>query len=139
MSHTYHLLCVDTLEVLDLGKFACLDEMGVPIPWHATGWLDQSDGRRIQGDELRTVVEKFLILRRGKELRVVPDVFLGEIDPTGEALQRIDTFSEVMKQEVNPEPDTYDDARRIPVEVADRLKRNCAERIGECKGNSRDY
>ncbi len=134
MSYTYHLLCVDTLEVLDLGKFACLDEMGASIPWQATGWLDQSDGHRIQGDELRSVVERFLILRRGKELRVVPDVFLNEIDPTGDALQRIDTVSEVMKQEMNPEPDSYNDARSIPLNVTERLKRACAERIGGGNG-----
>ncbi len=128
MSYTYHLLCVDTLEVLDLGKFACLDEMGMPVPWRATGWLDQSDGHRVQGDELRRVVERFLVLHRGKELRVVPGEFLNEIDPTGEALRRIDAFSEVMEQLVNPEPDTNDELRAIPFEVTDRLKRACAQR-----------
>jgi len=134
MSYTYHLLCVDTFEVLHLGKFACLDESGEPTPWQATGWLDHSVGRRIEGDELRCMVERFLILRRGKELRVVPDIFLDEIDPTGEALRHIDTLSEVMDKPMTPEPDTYDDARSIPIEVTDRLKRACADRIGRENG-----
>ena len=136
MSYTYHLLCVDTLEVLHLGKFACLDEKGAPIPWKATGWLDHSVGHRIEDEELRGMIEKFLILRRGKELRVVPDMFLDEIDPTGEALHHLDRLAEVMEQKVDPEPDTYDDLRRIPAEFTDRVRRACATTVANGKGKS---
>lgn len=131
MSYTYHLLCVDTLEVLDLGKLVCLDESGVRIPWRATGWRDQSDGHRIEGEELHKAVERFLTLCRGKELRLVPDVYLHEIDPSGEVLQRIDTFGEVMDREVNPPPDTNGDMQRIPTDLTDRLKRICATIIAK--------
>lgn len=126
MSHTYHLLCVDTLEALDLGKFVCFDENGSPIPWLATGWLDQSDGHRIEGVELWRMVETFLILLRGKELRVVPDTVLHEIDPTGQAIHRIDTYGELLERHVDPSPDTVADLRVFPHEVTDRLRRACA-------------
>jgi hypothetical protein len=122
---------MDTLEVLDLGKFACFDGGGLSIPWRATGWRDQSDGHRIEGDELRRMVERFLILCRGKEIRVVPDILLNEIDPTGEALRRVDTNDEVMGRDVVPEPNTENDFCQIPAQVIDRLKSICAKVIAD--------
>ena len=120
MSHTYHLLCVDCREVLDLGKVVNLSEDAEPIPWTAGGWRDQATGEWLKGAELWNLVERFLILHRGHELRNVPESFLDSVDPEG-SLNYIDSAAEVFERTLDPEPDDFADAARIDPTLAKKL------------------
>ncbi|NES21399.1 MAG: hypothetical protein F6K41_21335 [Symploca sp. SIO3E6] len=120
MSHTYHLICIDCKKVLDLGKIANLDETGCSIPWMFTGFRDQCDGHRIKNDQLWKLVERFLILHRGHELRVVSEAFLDREDKEG-LLHYIDSAEELLQLEIEPEPDDIRDADAVPPDVAVKI------------------
>lgn len=129
MSHTYHLVCVDCREVLDLGKLLSMDEAGSAIPWTWGGWLDQTTGARIAGASLWKVVEKYMILHRGHELRIIPEACLTQIDPSGE-LRYVDSASDILGRDVAPEPDDETDSR---------LARGLCERLGVSKPRPGDF
>ena len=121
MSYLYYLTCIDCGIRLDLGKIACFDEGGNPKPWFLSGWLDQTDRHRVFGGELGEIIQRFLILHRGHELRVLPDAFLDRADPERN-LSVVDTAADVMEQKVVPEPDPQQDADIIHVDVMGRIR-----------------
>lgn len=125
MSYTYHFVCVDCRVILDLGKIVTIDEDGRDIPWQFGGWIDLDTRERLQAATLGSVVERFLILHRGHELRVVSDSYLAMADPVCK-LRRIETAAELFSQAISPEPDPEEDAERVPSGVAERLAHRSA-------------
>jgi hypothetical protein len=127
----YYLLCVDTFEAIDLGKFSCLDPneyggLGNKVSWNVTGWNE--GGRRFEGKEFLELIGKFCVLCRDKELRVVSDILLQRIDPNYEAIQFL-KIDEVMKRMVDPDVDAYADFDRMPNDLLDRLRCGCSAAI----------
>lgn len=120
MSHTYHLICISCREVVDVGKIIDTDESGAPRPLGFGGWRDQTTGAWMSGGALYEVLERWLILHRGHELRVVSEPFLDRVDPDGR-IRYVDSASEVLGRPVAPYPDDELDADAVPKEVAERL------------------
>jgi hypothetical protein len=120
MSYTYHLVCIDCRVILDLGKIIAIDEDGRDIPWQFGGWIDLDTHERLEAASLDSAVERFLILHRGHELRVVPDRYLAKADPECQ-LRRIETVAELFSQPISPEPDPEDDVEHVPSGVTTRL------------------
>ena len=121
MSHTYHLTCIDCGIVLDLGKIVCLGEAGNSIPWSFFGWRDLQKGQRIEGAQLWELLQRFTIIHRGHELRILPEPFINSVDPEGQ-LAYVDSAQEVFDTEILPQPDDVKDAKAIPKNVEKKLK-----------------
>lgn len=75
MAATYHLLCVDCLCYLSLGKVYWYTEEGAPLDGvRAQGVYDAEAGRWAARDEtFGQAIEGFLIRHRNHELRFVPE------------------------------------------------------------------
>ena len=121
MSYTYHLTCIDCGIVLDLGKIVCLDESGHSIPWSFLGWRDLQNGQRIAETELWELIQRFTIIHRGHELRILPEPFINRVDPEGQ-LTHIDSAQEVLDTRILPQPDDVEDAKAVPKDVEKRLQ-----------------
>ena len=121
MSHLYFLVCVDTGQALNLGKIVSMDDQGCARPLGFGGWKDQDSGDWVQGLRLYNVLERFLILNRGKELRLVPELFLHRVDPEGK-LRYIDSFEQLSESEILPEPEDNRDTETIPPMVWECLQ-----------------
>ncbi len=121
MSHTYHFVCVSCGEVLDVGKIVDTTESGEGLPLQFGGWRDQVSSEWLSGPDLWTVLERWHILHRGHEVRLVSESFLERVDPEGQ-LQYYDSATEILNRDVKPLPDDEIDARKVPSDVVDRLR-----------------
>ena len=126
MTAHYYLACIDTGDVLDLGKLVWMDEDGNEIPWAMGGWADLATGEWIDGGELWRVVQRFIICHRGKELRLLSEAYLENIDPDAR-LRYWDERDEILGLDVWPTPDDELDARDVPPDVGERLKTKFTE------------
>jgi hypothetical protein len=121
MSNTYHFVCVSCADVIDVGKIVDRAESGEDIPIQFGGWRDQATSDWLRGAELWRLLERWHILHRGHEIRLIPEPFLHRVDPEGQ-LHYHDTAQEVFEREVQPLPDDELDARQVPSDVATRLR-----------------
>lgn len=120
MSYTFHLLCVDCLNVFDLGKVVTLDSEGLPVPPRYGGWRDQSTGDWLEGSQLHELIAQWLLLHRGHEIRLVPEEFLDLADPGGR-LEYISSAADVFVRLQGISTENIWDAD-VPGNVATRLK-----------------
>jgi hypothetical protein len=127
MSHLYYLVCVDTGQAFNLGKIVSIDDQGHPLPSHFGGWKEQDSRDWVDGLRLFRLLERFLIINRGKELRLVPELFLDRVDPEG-YLTYFDSFEQPSESEISPEPDDDEDTAAIPLSVSEALSRLVSSR-----------
>lgn len=122
MSHTYQFVCVDCRETVDLGKIVALDKQGRPRPLGFGGWRDQRSGDWIQDGNLWRLLERWHILHRGHEIRLVPRVFLARAN-LEDRLTDVLSLDDVLERAVEPSPDDEADSERLTKEISDRLRR----------------
>jgi len=131
MSRLYHLLCVDCGEVLSLGKVARRDERGQLTPSQVGRFGDYDRASAAWswtgGEQLWRLVQRFMMLHRGHELRVIPFELLDTIDPDGRLSHVIDYLSEFRQRQIDPEPDGEADLAAFPRDVIEGLKRRIAQ------------
>lgn len=123
MSHAYSLLCVECREVLELGKIANIDADGSSMPWTICGWRDQGSLNWLEGIDLWRMVERFLILHRGHELRVISEEGRRRVDPEGALLSHIDDQQTLLCRPVEPAPDDYEDAEALDQLLLEKFRR----------------
>ena len=111
MSHTYHLLCRECRTILDLGKIVNSDESDRPQPWGFAGWRDLLSGERIEGADLSSAIERFLILHRNHPLQTVSEGYLAKVD--ADDYTRIDSLRDLLETEPSAEPDDLLDAEEV--------------------------
>ena len=121
MSHTYYFVCVSCGDVIDVGKIVDMAETGERIPIQFGGWRDQRTSEWMSGPHLWSLLERWHILHRGHEVRLVSEPFLESVDPEG-LLHYCDSAAEVLEQKVNPFPDDEADAHQVPGDVEQRLR-----------------
>lgn len=112
---SYELVCVDCAEVLILGKIVHSDFKGKEAPWSFGGFDELVDGRRrrIGGIELLRLVERFILLHRCHEIRLLPEPL--SIRLNSEMRQRIiRSAEELFGREMEPQPDEDEDTDRFP-------------------------
>ena len=108
-------------DVIDVGKIVDTTEAGDSQPMQFGGWRDQTTSRWLAGTDLWRVLERWHIVHRGHEVRLVSEPFLDEVDPEGQ-LHYCDSAEEILKRAVESLPDDVSDASQMPGEVADRLR-----------------
>ncbi len=123
--YAYILFCADCGEEVTVGQLIRPDE-SKPNDWcfrgayfdDSHGWVDQL--------KLLKIVEKFLILHRIHEIRLIPDaLYLGRDVHDNYTLDTIgnDKMSDVLDRPVVPEPDPYQEAAEADEELILRLRR----------------
>jgi hypothetical protein len=131
MDRLYQMLCVDCGEVLSLGKVARRNEHGQTVPWYFGGFGDYNQSSAtwtwIGAGELWLLVERFMLLHRGHELRVLPSVLVETIDPEGRLAHIIDNLAEFRERPINPAPDEEVNEFLLSHEVIGRLTRRIAQ------------
>lgn len=122
MSEVYSLFCAECEDALDVGKIVEEPERGRP-DWFFGGWRTD-DGRWIEGDLLLRLLERFLILHRGHEIRLVPlsawDRVQGVHD---DRFRFIETPEELLDRRVEPPPGE-EDSQVVPQEFLVRFVRS---------------
>jgi len=112
MSYTYHFLCFDCKEVVDLGKAINQDENGQSTAWQFNGWRDQENSNWISKESLWELIQVWLLNHIGHEIRIVPESYLDKIDTDGN-FHYLDSFGEVLSKKVFINPDDFLDASNI--------------------------
>ncbi len=105
---------------MDVGKIVSGetgDRSGAP---RYAGWRDQETHEWISGQALYQVVERWQIIHRGHEVRLLSESYLNAVDPEG-SLHYIDSAEEILS--IVPIPDDEEDAQEVPESVAISLKR----------------
>jgi len=120
MSNTYHVICVPCREVMGVGKIVDMTQSGSPRPLGFGGWRDPQSDEWPSGLSFLRLLERWLILHRGHEIRVVPDEFLARADPDA-GFHYIHSAAEVMDRPVVPYPDSELDVENVPQDVISRL------------------
>ena len=116
----YCMICVDTGDVLDVGKLARIDKTGDEMPWGFGGWRDDVSGKWVDSTNLLRLVERFLIIHRGKEVRLVPLALLESVDI--DSLRFIESEDQLLNCDIVPEPCEDRDLAAIPCEVITKVK-----------------
>lgn len=125
MSHGYVVLCVPCKELLPVGKMVNMDEDGREVQWQFGGRGNDPDYPHRAG--ILPAIERFLIVHRGHRLHVAPDDFVSgivddpELPETG--WRTVELLRDLLDRKVRPEPDIDDDARRLPTDLLDDLRR----------------
>lgn len=121
VSYTYDLLCVDCGETLDLGTIVRADETGGATSWRLTGFDDLDAGRRVEGTDLWRWVERFVILHRGHELRVLTTDLLLRLDE-GNRRRAVSEYGKAFfEREIHL--DYAADTQSLSAEVTERIER----------------
>lgn len=120
MAAYYHLICFDCLEDMVLGKTVCFDKDHKAIPWQFDGAMDTRTNY-LDG------LERFLLLHRGHEIRVLPEPLAHDLD-SEVPLKLVDLLGEpkfqtYVKAPVQPEPDPRAESEAFPTAEAERLWR----------------
>ena len=120
MSHTYHFVCVECGDVVDVGKIVDTTDGGSQVPLQFAGWRDQCTSEWLTGPDLWVVLERWHIQHRGHEVRLVPEPYLDRVDPEGQ-LNYHDSAGDILDCAVRPLPDDEEDARALAQDLTDRI------------------
>jgi hypothetical protein len=97
MAEPYHLICITCAERLDVGAITPAVRPDQHTPFEFAG----RHGGATTGIELLRCIERFLVLHRSHELRVVPDRFLGTVDPENR-FRQVSSPRELLTRQVPP-------------------------------------
>lgn len=122
MSYTYSLVCLESREILSVGKIVSINEEGATIPAEFGSWIDQDTGRRIARDDLMELVMVFLIHNRCREIRLLPDQWIQQCDPEGK-LRYFDSMDEYLAERRFLKENEELDAREVPTEISEAFSR----------------